>query len=122
MVLHHRFDNASNAQLAHVCGELDGHLRTLEQACAVTLRRRHDEVRIEGPAAGARPNEYQLCPQHGFAPCAVKNALVVDGELDFGIKNGAAVFDEGHGRDEQQKAAHQPRGTAAGGVGGQEDE
>ncbi|MBP8144844.1 MAG: PhoH family protein [Inhella sp.] len=54
MVLHHRFDNASNAQLAHVCGELDGHLRALEQACAVTLRRRHDEFRIEGPAAGAR--------------------------------------------------------------------
>lgn len=54
MILHHRFENASNVQLAHVCGELDAHLRGLAQACGVKLTRRHDEFRIEGPAAGAR--------------------------------------------------------------------
>ncbi|MFN4115389.1 MAG: PhoH family protein, partial [Inhella sp.] len=54
MILHHRFENASNSQLAHVCGELDAHLRGLAQACGVKLTRRHDEFRIEGPAIGAR--------------------------------------------------------------------
>ncbi len=54
MILHHRFENASNLQLAHVCGELDAHLRGLAQACGVKLLRRHDEFRIDGPAAAAR--------------------------------------------------------------------
>lgn len=54
MVLHHRFDGASNAQLAHVCGELDAHLKAVAGAFAVKLTRRHDEFRIEGPAGPAR--------------------------------------------------------------------
>jgi phosphate starvation-inducible protein PhoH and related proteins len=54
MVLHHRFDNASNPQLAHVCGGLDAHLKAIAQACGVKLTRRHDEFRVEGPAVGAR--------------------------------------------------------------------
>ncbi len=54
MVLHHTFENASNFQLAHVCGELDAHLKTLSQVLGVKLGRRHDAFRIEGPAASAR--------------------------------------------------------------------
>ncbi len=54
LILHHTFENASNLQLAHVCGELDAHLRTLMQALAVKITRRHDIFRIEGPAAAAR--------------------------------------------------------------------
>ncbi|MBN8503737.1 MAG: PhoH family protein [Burkholderiales bacterium] len=54
MILHHRFDGASNAQLAHVCGELDAHLKRIAHAFDVKLTRRVDEFRIDGPAAGAR--------------------------------------------------------------------
>jgi phosphate starvation-inducible protein PhoH and related proteins len=54
LVLHHRFENASNAQLAHVCGELDAHLKTIAGSLGVKLTRRHDEFRIDGPAAAAR--------------------------------------------------------------------
>ena len=54
MILHHTFENASNGQLAHVCGELDAHLRGIALAFGVKLGRRHDIFRIEGPAAAAR--------------------------------------------------------------------
>ncbi|MFN7694200.1 MAG: PhoH family protein [Burkholderiales bacterium] len=54
MVLHHTFENARNTQLAHVCGELDSHLKTLAQVLAVKIGRRQDAFRIEGPAASAR--------------------------------------------------------------------
>lgn len=54
MVLHHRFEGASNAQLAHVCGDLDAHLRAISARCGVQLTRRHDEFRIEGAAGAAR--------------------------------------------------------------------
>jgi len=54
LILHHTFENASNSQLAHVCGELDAHLRGIAAAFGVKLGRRHDIFRIEGPAAAAR--------------------------------------------------------------------
>jgi len=48
MQLRHSFSPPDNARLAHLCGPLDEHLRTIEAAFSVTLQRRGDQFRIEG--------------------------------------------------------------------------
>ena len=49
LIRRHQFAAADNRRLAHLCGPLDGHLRRVEQALGVTIARRHDTLRIEGP-------------------------------------------------------------------------
>ncbi len=52
MIRRHSFDNADNRRLAHLCGPLDAHLRSIEAALDVTLVRRDASFRIEGPRDG----------------------------------------------------------------------
>ena len=47
----HRFEFADNRRLAHVCGPLDAHLRTIEAALRLKLQRRSSEFRLEGARA-----------------------------------------------------------------------
>ena len=49
MILRHSFDPPDNARLAHLCGSLDEHLRSIEQALDVNVSRRNEFFRIEGP-------------------------------------------------------------------------
>ncbi|MDI1258106.1 PhoH family protein [Aquabacterium sp.] len=55
MTLRHRFIPLDNTRLAHLCGPMDEHLRTIEAALGVTLARRGDQFRIDG--AKGRPEE-----------------------------------------------------------------
>jgi len=48
MQLRHSFSPPDNTRLAHLCGPLDEHLRTIEAAFSVTLHRRGEQFRIEG--------------------------------------------------------------------------
>jgi phosphate starvation-inducible PhoH-like protein len=48
MQLRHSFSPPDNTRLAHLCGPLDGHLRTIEAAFSVTLTRRSEHFRVEG--------------------------------------------------------------------------
>jgi phosphate starvation-inducible PhoH-like protein len=48
MQLRHSFSPSDNARLAHLCGPLDEHLRTIEAAFSVTLQRRGEQFRVEG--------------------------------------------------------------------------
>ncbi|MBH9553906.1 PhoH family protein [Inhella gelatinilytica] len=54
MVLQHEFEEMGNDALAHLCGELDAHLKGIASALGVRLTRRQAKFRIEGPAAAAR--------------------------------------------------------------------
>ena len=49
MILRHAFAPADNARLANLAGPLEGNLRTIEQAFGVTIARRQESVRVEGP-------------------------------------------------------------------------
>ena len=49
VIRRHRFDAPDNRRLAHLCGPLDVHLRSIESALGVTLARRDAAFRIEGP-------------------------------------------------------------------------
>ncbi|HYN61227.1 MAG TPA: PhoH family protein [Rubrivivax sp.] len=53
MILRHAFSPADNSRLAHLCGALDEHLRTIEQSLGVSITRRHEAFRIEGDRAAA---------------------------------------------------------------------
>ena len=53
MILRHQFESDDNRRLAHLCGPLDEHLRSIEQALGVRLARRGAQLRIEGPRAQA---------------------------------------------------------------------
>lgn len=48
MQLRHSLAPADNTRLAHLCGPLDAHLRTIEAAFHVTLHRRGERFRIDG--------------------------------------------------------------------------
>ncbi|MGC4060425.1 MAG: PhoH family protein [Aquabacterium sp.] len=48
MQLRHSFSPPDNTRLAHLCGPLDEHLRTIEAAFGVTMSRRGEHFRIEG--------------------------------------------------------------------------
>lgn len=48
MQLRHSFSPPDNTRLAHLCGPLDEHLRTIEAAFGVTMMRRAEQFRIEG--------------------------------------------------------------------------
>jgi phosphate starvation-inducible PhoH-like protein len=54
LILKHQFSPASNTRLANMCGPMDEHLRTLEQALQVRVRHRAEQFRIEGPKPQAQ--------------------------------------------------------------------
>ncbi len=48
VILRHTFTPPNNTRLAHLCGPLDEHLRTIEAGLQVSIARRHEQFRIEG--------------------------------------------------------------------------
>ena len=54
MILRHAFSPLNNTRLAHLCGPMDEHLRTIETALQVRLSRRQEHFRVEGPKAKAQ--------------------------------------------------------------------
>jgi phosphate starvation-inducible PhoH-like protein len=49
VIRRHTLEPPDNRRLAHLCGPLDANLRALETALGVTLSRRHEQFRIDGP-------------------------------------------------------------------------
>ena len=48
MILRHAFIPPDNTRLAHLCGSLDEHLRSIEAALDVIITRRNESFRVEG--------------------------------------------------------------------------
>ncbi|MCG2591386.1 PhoH family protein [Ramlibacter sp. XY19] len=53
MILRHAFTPLNNNRLGHLCGPMDEHLRTIEQALQVRIGHRQEHFRVEGPKAKA---------------------------------------------------------------------
>ena len=60
MILKHALLPPDNKRLAHLCGSLDEHLRTIELGLGVKLSRRQELFRIEGPKAAAERTQALL--------------------------------------------------------------
>ncbi len=54
MILSHAFTPLDNARLARVCGSMDSHLREIETAFDVTMRRRNEAFAVEGTPRNAQ--------------------------------------------------------------------
>jgi phosphate starvation-inducible protein PhoH and related proteins len=48
LILRHAFLPANNQRLAHLCGSLDEHLRSIESSLDVAISRRNESFRVEG--------------------------------------------------------------------------
>jgi phosphate starvation-inducible protein PhoH and related proteins len=53
LLLRHTFSPPDNARMAHLCGPLDSHIRSIEAALQVKVAHRFEQFRIEGPKAKA---------------------------------------------------------------------
>ncbi len=53
MILKHAFTPLNNTRLSNLCGPMDAHLRTLEQALQVKIAHRHEQFKVDGPKAKA---------------------------------------------------------------------
>ncbi|MGE4242223.1 PhoH family protein [Ramlibacter sp.] len=53
MILKHDFAPLNNTRLGHLCGPMDEHLRTIEQALQVKISHRQEHFRVEGAKAKA---------------------------------------------------------------------
>jgi phosphate starvation-inducible PhoH-like protein len=53
VILRHAFIPLDNARLSHLCGSVDEHLRSIEAAFGVSISRRNESFRIDGPKASA---------------------------------------------------------------------
>ena len=54
LILRHSFEPRDNTRLAHLCGSLDEHLRSIETLLDVSVSRRNEFFRVEGPKANAQ--------------------------------------------------------------------
>jgi phosphate starvation-inducible protein PhoH and related proteins len=54
VILSHAFTPLDNARLARVCGSMDSHLRDIETAFDVTMRRRNEAFAVEGAPRNAQ--------------------------------------------------------------------
>jgi phosphate starvation-inducible protein PhoH and related proteins len=53
LILRHAFSPLNNNRLSHLCGPMDEHLRTIEEALQVSITHRGEHFRVEGPKAKA---------------------------------------------------------------------
>ena len=53
MILRHTFTPHNNTRLAHLCGPVDEHLRTIELALNVKIAHRHEQFKVDGHKAKA---------------------------------------------------------------------
>ncbi|MFM2035761.1 MAG: hypothetical protein RL459_1026 [Pseudomonadota bacterium] len=54
MIIRHLFSPLNNTRLAHLCGPMDEHLRTVETALQVKIAHRHEQFKVDGPKAQAK--------------------------------------------------------------------
>jgi len=54
VILRHTFSPPNNTRLAHLCGPMDEHLRTIELALQVKIAHRHEQFKVDGPKAKAQ--------------------------------------------------------------------
>jgi phosphate starvation-inducible protein PhoH and related proteins len=112
----HHLEPADNRRLAHLCGPLDAHLRSIEAALGVRLARRDAEFRIEGPRPGVERAKAVLDALYARASApigerALQLALIsVTGDVTTAL-GAAATADQAAGASPEHVASG-PRGAA----------
>ena len=85
MILRHIFSPPNNTRLAHLCGPMDAHLRTIEAALQVKIAHRHEQFKVDGPKAKAK-RAWRCCRRctrwrSGRSTATVQLMLAGDGDM-----------------------------------------
>ena len=94
MILRHTFTPADNDRMAHLCGPLDAHLRTIEAALNVKVAHRFEQFRIEGtkPKAERALEVIQALYERARKPIAAEQVqLMLTGETALGDADADAL-------------------------------
>jgi len=87
LILKHAFSPPNNTRLAHLCGPMDEHLRTVETALQVKISHRQEQFKIDGAKAKAQRALEVLQAMYEMAArpiAADKVQLMVAGEQAMG--------------------------------------
>jgi len=87
LILKHAFSPPNNTRLAHLCGPMDEHLRTVETALQVKITHRQEQFKIDGAKAKAQRALEVLQAMYEMAArpiAADKVQLMVAGEQAMG--------------------------------------
>ncbi|PHM19874.1 MAG: phosphate starvation-inducible protein PhoH [Curvibacter sp. PD_MW3] len=76
MILRHLFSPPNNARLAHLCGPMDEHLRTIETALQVKIAHRHEQFKVDGPKVKAKRGMEVLQALYEMAARPIDTATV----------------------------------------------
>lgn len=76
MILRHLFSPPNNARLAHLCGPMDEHLRTIETALQVKIAHRHEQFKVDGPKVKAKRGMEMLQALYEIAARPIDAATV----------------------------------------------
>ena len=87
LILRHLFTPPNNTRLAHLCGPMDEHLRTVEAALQVKIAHRHEQFKVDGSKANAKRGMEMLQALYEMAarpiePATVQLMLAGDGDMD----------------------------------------
>jgi phosphate starvation-inducible PhoH-like protein len=114
LILRHAFIPPDNTRLAHLCGSLDEHLRSIEAALGVRVSRRNESFRVEGARRDAERAVALLQSLYGQARRAISaehlQLALVEAMADAPAAAGAAPRVDGRAHGEGRA---NPDGQAA---------
>jgi phosphate starvation-inducible PhoH-like protein len=76
LILRHLFSPPNNARLAHLCGPMDEHLRTIEDALQVKIAHRHEQFKVDGPKLKAKRGMEVLQALYEMAARPIETATI----------------------------------------------
>jgi phosphate starvation-inducible protein PhoH and related proteins len=94
MIVRHLFSPLNNTRLAHLCGPMDSHLRTVEQALQVKIAHRHEQFKVDGTKAACKRGMEILQALYEIAARPIEPAtvqLMLAGDADVREGDGPAL-------------------------------
>ena len=97
MILRHAFIPPDNARLAHLCGSMDEHLRSIEAGLGVSISRRNESFRVDGPKPQAERAVMLLQTLYGRARRPIEPEQLALALVEAGADAGAPTEPGGAG-------------------------
>jgi len=94
LILRHLFSPPNNTRLAHLCGPMDEHLRTIEVALQVKIAHRHEQFKVDGTKANAKRGMEMLQALYEMAARPIEPAtvqLMLAGDADMNDTDGPGL-------------------------------
>jgi phosphate starvation-inducible protein PhoH and related proteins len=94
MIVRHLFSPLNNTRLTNLCGPMDSHLRTVEQALQVKIAHRHEQFKVDGTKAACKRGMETLQALYEIAARPIEPAtvqLMLAGDADVPEGDGPAL-------------------------------